>query len=69
MKPREKTITLKEACNHLDISETKLRRLLAKNKIPACKPAGRWRFYISELDDWIQKGRQEIIDGKEETTT
>lgn len=54
MKPKEKTITLKEACNYLDISETKLRRLLAKNKILAYKPAGRWRFYISDLDDWIK---------------
>lgn len=58
MKKSEKYLTHKEACEHLEISSATMNRLLVSKRkpiLPAHKPMGRWRFYISELDDWIEK--------------
>ncbi len=59
MKKHEEPITLKQASNHLKVSESTVRRLLANNNIPARKPMGRWIFYISELDDWVEESKND----------
>ena len=55
MKKGEKFLTHKEACEYLDISSATMNRWLAKKILPGYKVVGKWRFYISELDDWIEE--------------
>jgi len=59
MKSKGKSINLKQACEHLGISDMTMRRLLKTTDIPAYKPTGQWRFYLSELDDWIEESKND----------
>lgn len=53
-------LTLNEACIHLRISESTMRRWLKDEKIPAYKMEGQWRFLLHEIDEWmIQDGKVE----------
>jgi excisionase family DNA binding protein len=46
-----KTLSLKEACVLLDISESTLRRRIKRNEIPFIKLGNRYRFHQSEISN------------------
>lgn len=48
-------LTLTQACKYLQISEPTMRKLLREKKIPRHKPAGQWRFFRSELEEWVKE--------------
>lgn len=48
-------LTLIQACEYLQISEPTMRKLLREKKIPGHKPAGQWRFFKHELEEWVKE--------------
>ena len=51
-------LTVPEAAAYLKISESALRTLVNRSRVPFCKPSGRMiRFKRSELDSWLESHR------------
>jgi excisionase family DNA binding protein len=48
----EPLVSVAQAAKHLDISERKLRQMVADRKIPFRRIDGSVKFKLSELDDW-----------------
>ena len=63
MNKTKKFLTHKEACEYLEISSATMNRWLAKKKVPAYKPMGRWQFVRDELDERVNKSKEGIDDG------
>ena len=56
----EQMINTREACKHLLVSEATMRRFLSRapvNHIPAYKVGYQYRFYRSELTEWVKEFR------------
>ena len=53
-------MTLEEVANYLRLSRTKLYELAQTGSIPCSKVAGRWRFFRSEVDDWMLRQRPSV---------
>jgi len=52
-------ITIKEVADFLQIAEKTIYRLAAEGKIPAFKVGGSWRFKRNEIEDWLEKQRND----------
>lgn len=52
-------ITIKEVADFLHIAEKTIYRLAAEGKIPAFKVGGSWRFKRKEIEDWLEKQRND----------
>ena len=52
-------ITIKEDADFLQIAEKTIYRLAAEGKIPAFKVGGSWRFKRKEIEDWLEKQRND----------
>ena len=52
-------ITIKEVADFLQIAEKTIYRLAAEGKIPAFKVGGSWRFKRKEIEDWLEKQRND----------
>ena len=54
----DEILTLKEACIVLKVSEATLYKWLRERNetgIPAHKVQGQWRFFKTELSDWVEQ--------------
>ena len=52
----ERWVSMNEICEHLGIKrDTALKWILNKN-MPAKKIGKLWKFKISEIDEWVNKG-------------
>lgn len=51
----KEVLSLKEAAEYLNFSETTMYRFLKEKKIPGCKVGGVWRFYIKRLEELFKK--------------
>ena len=52
-------ITIKEVADFLQIAEKTIYRLAAEGKIPAIKVGGSWRFNLKEIEEWLEKQRND----------
>ncbi|MBX9726628.1 MAG: helix-turn-helix domain-containing protein [Rickettsiales bacterium] len=52
-------ITIKEVADFLQIAEKTVYRLAAEGKIPAFKVGGAWRFNRKEIQNWLEKQRND----------
>jgi excisionase family DNA binding protein len=47
--------TLREVARYLKVTERTIYRLVAKDRIPAFKVGGSWRFRQRELNEWMRQ--------------
>jgi excisionase family DNA binding protein len=57
---QEKWTSLEKIAEYLDVSKDTIRVWIKNNKIPAHKIGKQWKFKISEVDEWIFRGKAGI---------
>ena len=50
-----------EICKYLGISRDSALKWIANKGMPAHKVGKKWKFKISEIDEWVRKGQAEEI--------
>ena len=58
----KKYLTTAEAAEYLRISESNLRGLMMRKKVPFYKLEGKVLFKISEIDSMLEKNKKESLD-------
>ncbi|MCM3712464.1 helix-turn-helix domain-containing protein [Alkalihalobacillus oceani] len=53
----EKWSSLDEIAEHLGISKDTVYRWIANKQMPAHKIGRLWKFKVSEVDEWVRKGK------------
>jgi len=53
----EKWVNLEDIAIHLAISEDTVRTWLKEGKLPINRAGKRYKFKISEVDQWVREGR------------
>lgn len=61
----EKWVNLEDVAEHLSLSQDTVRTWIKEGKLPAYKAGKRYKFKISEVDEWVRTGR---IKDKEQST-
>lgn len=55
-------LTLKQACEILQIGDTKIRELIYTDPtFPAYQIGGRWKIDAAELDEWINARKNSVV--------
>ena len=57
----EKWVNLEDIAVHLSLSEDTVRTWVKKERLPYYRAGKRYKFKISEVDEWVREGR---INGK-----
>ncbi len=57
--PPERWVSVSEIADHLGISKESVYRWAESKKMPAHKIGKKWKFKISEVDDWVHVGGAE----------
>ena len=53
----EKWVNLEDVAEHLSLSQDTVRTWIKEGKLPAHKAGKRYKFKISEVDEWVRTGR------------
>lgn len=53
----EKWVNLEDIAIHLSMSQDTVRTWAKENKLPFCRVGKRYKFKISEVDEWIRTGK------------
>lgn len=53
----EKWVNLEVVAGHLSLSEDTVRTWVKEGKLPFCRAGKRYKFKISEVDEWVRKGK------------
>jgi len=53
----EKWVNLEDIAKHLSVSEDTIRTWLKEGKLPVYRAGKRYKFKISEVDEWVRKGK------------
>ena len=53
----EKWVNLEDVAEHLSLCQDSVRTLIKEGKLPAYKAGKRYKFKISEVDEWVRTGR------------
>ena len=53
----EKWVNLEDVAEHLSLSQDTVRTWIKEVKLPAYKAGKRYKFKISEVDEWVRTGR------------
>ena len=53
----EKWVNLEDVAEHLSLSQDTVRTWIKEGKLPAYKAGKRYKFKISEVDEWVRTGR------------
>lgn len=53
----EKWVNLEDVAEHLSLSQDTVRTWIKEGKLPAYKAGKRYKFKISEVDEWVRAGR------------
>lgn len=53
----EKWVNLEDVADHLSLSQDTIRTWIKEGKLPAYKAGKRYKFKISEVDEWVRNGR------------
>ena len=54
---QEKWSSLEEIAQHLGVSKDTIYRWITNKQMPAHKIGKLWKFKISEVDEWVLKGK------------
>lgn len=61
----EKWVNLEDIANHLSVSTDTVRNWIKSRKIPFYRAGKRYKFRISEVDEWLKSGKM-IDDNQDE---
>ena len=53
----EKWVNLEDVAEYLSVSKDTIRAWIRENKIPFYKAVKRYKFKISEIDDYVRNGK------------
>ena len=53
----EKWVNLEDIAEHLSISKDTVRTWVKEGKLPVYRAGKRYKFKISEVDEWVRKGK------------
>lgn len=53
----EKWVNLEDIAKHLSVSEDTVRTWIKDGKLPFSRAGKRYKFKISEVDEWVREGR------------
>ena len=53
----EKWVNLEDVADYLSVSKDTIRAWIRENKIPFYKAGKRYKFKISEIDDYVRNGK------------
>lgn len=53
----EKWVNLEDVAEHLSISQDTVRTWIKEGKLPCTGLANGYKFKISEVDEWVRKGK------------
>ena len=53
----EKWVNLEDVAEHLSLSQDTVRTWIKEGKLPAYKAGKRYKFKISEVDEWVRTCR------------
>ena len=53
----EKWVNLEDIAEYLSVSKDTVRTWMREGKLPINKAGKRYKFKISEIDDWVRDGR------------
>ena len=53
----ERWYSMEEICEHLGVSRDTVLIWIKKREMPASKMGRRWKFKVSEVDDWTKSGK------------
>ena len=53
----EKWVNLEDVAEHLSISQDTVRTWIKEGKLPVYRAGKRYKFKISEVDEWVRKGK------------
>ena len=53
------TMTVRDVARHLNVDEKTVYRLAQRGQLPGFKVAGTWRFKRVDIEDWIDRQKQE----------
>lgn len=72
MEQNERWVSMDEICKHLGASRDTVKKMIKVQNMPAYKIDRKWKFKISEVDEWMHKrnsitkeGREAILDAKD----
>lgn len=54
----DQILTLKEVAEYLKLAEKTAYRLAAEGKLPGFKVGGSWRFKKEDIEQWIERQKQ-----------
>lgn len=54
---KEKWVNLEDVADHLSVSKDTIRIWIKDGKLPFYKAGKMYKFKISEVDEWVRKGR------------
>jgi len=49
----ERWVSMEEICNHLSASRDTVKKMVKRQNMPAYKFDRKWKFKISEVDEWM----------------
>jgi len=55
--PGHRVLTVRELSDYLRVHPSTIYRLLRRNRLPAFRIGGAWRFNIEAVNQWIRKAR------------
>ena len=53
MEKSERWVSMEEFCNHLGASRDTVKKMVKTQNMPAYKFDRKWKFKISEVDEWM----------------
>ena len=53
----EKWVNLEDIAEHLSISQDTVRTWIKEGKLPVYRASKRYKFKISEVDEWVREGK------------
>jgi len=51
----ERWVSMEEICKHLDTSRDTVKKMVKMQNMPAYKFDRKWKFKISEVDEWMHR--------------
>lgn len=65
MELNERWISMEEICKHIGASRDTVKKMVKTQNMPACKFDRKWKFKISEVDEWMHRQNCMISEERE----
>lgn len=60
----ERWVSTKEIAQHLGVNKDTIHKWIRNDSIPCHRVGKLWKFRISEIDTWVEKGMASNLDNK-----